>query len=258
MIWHVIVSWTIAGCFSASALNLSGPVPGSTVSAHPEVPALQETITETPLKPASTTLAPSSSSTQGLPGLILSEKNGSGEEARGAGEKTTAVEEYRIQPEDILQITVFEEPDLTTKARVATNGEIHFPLVGSLYVAGLSVTKLQEQLTRLLAQDYLVNPQVQVFIESYHAREVFVTGSVNKPGAYPLPAGKVTTLMEAITLAGGFHERAAVNKTRIIRIENGQEKTINVKANDIIKKGDKSKDVEVRPNDVIFVPESFF
>ena len=171
---------------------------------------------------------------------------------------SAVLEEYKIQAEDILQITVYEEPDLTTKVRVTTSGEINFPLLGRLKVVGLSVMELQEKITQMLTADYLVNPQVQVFIETYHAREVFVTGAVTKPGSYPLPAGKMTTVMEAITMAGGFTKAASINGTRIIRIENGKETTISVRANDIIKKGDKSKDVEVRPNDVVFVPESFF
>ena len=249
MIWRVIANWIIAGFFSASGLNFSSSVPVSAepVSPAPESAPFHEAVVEPPLKPLVSSLIGSSSKT-----------NPAEDTASGSAEKTPAVEEYRIQSEDILQITVFEEPDLSSKVRVTTSGEIHFPLLGQIQVAGLSVSELQEKLTQRLAQDYLVNPQVQVFIETYHAREVFVTGSVNKPGAYTLPAGKTTTLMEAIALAGGFHEHAAVNGTRIIRIENGQEKRINVKANDIIKKGDKSKDVEVRPNDVIFVPESIF
>lgn len=167
-------------------------------------------------------------------------------------------EEYRVQPEDVLNITVYEEPDLTTKARVTGSGEIHFPLVGRVQVGGLSILEVQEKFTRLLGEDYLVNPQVQVFVDTYHSREVFVTGAVTKPGSYALPAGKITTLMEAISMAGGFSEHAAVNQTRIVRIQNGKEETMTVKANDIIKKGDKSKDVPVYANDVVFVPESFF
>lgn len=167
-------------------------------------------------------------------------------------------EDYTIQSEDVLQITVYEEPDLTTKARVTSSGEITVPLLGRVAVQGLTIAEVQEKITKLLAEDYLVNPQVQVFIETYHPRNVFVTGSVNKPGSYPLPTEKPTTLMEAITMAGGFNEKAAIDQTRIIRIENGQEKTIVVRVNEIIKKGDKSKDVAVEPNDIIFVPESFF
>ena len=167
-------------------------------------------------------------------------------------------DEYVVQPEDILQITVYEEPDLTTKVRVSGSGEIDFPLLGRLVVAGLTVGAVQEKITKALAEDYLVNPQVQVFIDTYHARNVFVTGAVTRPGAYPLDSGKRTTLMEAITMAGGFRQDAAINSTRVIRIENGKENTLIIKAKDIIQKGDKKKDVEVLPNDVVFVPESIF
>ena len=169
-----------------------------------------------------------------------------------------AQDEYRVQPDDVLQIDVYEEPDLTTKVRVTGSGEINFPLLGRMYVAGLSVIEVQEKFTQSLGQDYLVNPQVQVFIETYHARNVFVAGAVAKPGSYALPTGRPTTVMEAITMAGGFSEDAAINNTRIIRIQEGREQTIPVKVNDIIKKGDKNKDVQVLPNDVIFVPESIF
>ncbi len=178
------------------------------------------------------------------------------EEARASLD--TAYLDYTIQPEDVLQITVYEEPDLTTKARVTGSGEINFPLLGRIAVAGYPVIDVQEKITKALEEDYLVNPQVQVFIETYHVRNVFVTGAVSKPGSYPLPAGKPTTLMEAVAMAGGFTNEAAVNETRIIRIQEGKEITVPVRVNDIIKKGDKNKDVEVHPNDVIFIPESFF
>lgn len=167
--------------------------------------------------------------------------------------------DYAIQPEDVLQITVFQEPDLTTRARVTSNGEIIVPLLGRVVIAGLTVTQVQETLTQLLAEDYLVNPQVQVFIDAtQNPRKVVVTGAVNRPGSYAIPTERPTTLMEAIAMAGGFSKEAAMNHTRIIRIEHGQKQTIRVKVSDIIMKGDKTKDVVVRSNDIVFVPESFF
>jgi polysaccharide export outer membrane protein len=173
---------------------------------------------------------------------------------------TTGASEYTVQPEDVLQITVYEEPDLTTKARVASSGEMTFPLLGRVPVAALTVTQVQEKLTTLLAEDYLVNPQVQVFVDtgSSNPRKVVVTGAVNKPGSYAIPAERPTNLIEAIALAGGFSEEAAPNSTRIVRVEDGQQQTIRVRANDVITKGDKTQDVVVRPNDIVFVPESFF
>lgn len=262
MIWYAVRFWIIAGWLSATALNFPAgykekvdtPVgtEGKTTSESSSQPSVSlPVLSETPKEQASAALKETVVASAG----VVSAPVASSPTTVSAD---STIEEYRVQPEDILQITVYEEPDLTTKVRVAGSGEINFPLLGRVRVAGLSVIEVQEKVTRLLAEDYLVNPQVQVFIESYHARNVFVTGSVNKPGSYPLPPGKPTTLMEAITMAGGFSKAAAVNGTRIIRIENGHETTINVKANDIMKKGDKAKDVEVRPNDVIFVPESFF
>lgn len=164
--------------------------------------------------------------------------------------------EYRLQPEDILQITVYEEPTLTTDVRISAHGEINFPLLGNIPAAGMTAFELQSQITRLLEADYLVNPQVQVFVKSYHSRSVSITGSVNKPGSYAMPQGKVITVMEAIAMAGGFTKVAAIGKIRIIRNENGQTQTIDANARDIIR-GDKSKDVEIHPNDVIFVSESW-
>lgn len=164
--------------------------------------------------------------------------------------------EYTVQPEDILQITVFEEPDLATKARVSRTGEITFPLVGQVAVGGLTVGQVQEKLTQLLAEDYLVHPQVQVYIDT--PRNVFVTGKVVKPGSYPISTERPATVMEMITLAGGFAEEADLNGTRIIRTEKGEKKVIHVRVSDIIREGDKGQDVTVYPEDIIYVPESFF
>jgi polysaccharide export outer membrane protein len=166
-------------------------------------------------------------------------------------------DEYKIETGDLLHITVFEQPDMETKARV-TKGEISFPLLGNVQVEGLAISELEKKLEALLEKDYLVNPRVSVLVEEYHPRQVFVLGAVGKPGAYNLSKEKPTTVLEAIAMAEGFTKTAAVNDTKVIRKKNGQEETIKVKVTDVTQKGDKDKDVTVQPNDVIFVPESFF
>lgn len=165
---------------------------------------------------------------------------------------------YPLQPEDILEITVYEQPDLTTKTRISSNGEITFPLLGKIKAIGLTVTELKDKIERLLAKDYLVEPQVQVFIEKYHIKQVSVLGAVQKPGKYDMRTERKTTLLEAIAMAGGFSKVANVNGTRIIRNENGQQQTISVKVTDITKEGMKEKDIFLKPGDLVFVPESFF
>jgi polysaccharide export outer membrane protein len=167
-------------------------------------------------------------------------------------------EDYKIETGDVLSITVYDQPDLTTKTRVGPNGEINFPLIGTVQVGGLRVDEAQKKITSLLAEDYLVNPQVNIFIEAYHPKKVFVMGFVNRPGEYELFKDRPTTVLEVITMAGGFRAGAAQNGTKIIRTENGKETTIPIKVTDITNKGNKDKDVELKAGDIVVVPESFF
>lgn len=167
-------------------------------------------------------------------------------------------EDYRIETGDVLVITVYEQPDLTIKTRVGPNKEINFPLIGAVEVGGLTIDEVQKKITSLLAEDYLVNPQVNIFIEEYHPKKVFVMGFVNKPGEYELFKDRETTVIEAITMAGGFKEGAAQNGTKVIRIKDGEKVSIPIRATDITSKGDKAKDIPVKPGDIIVVPESFF
>jgi len=172
---------------------------------------------------------------------------------------TSAVKkEYRINPLDVLKINIFMEDDLQKQYRVSQTGYISYPFAGKVCVAGLTVSEIEKQLIHLLSPDYFINPQITVFVEEYHSRKIFVLGAVNEPGAYNIPPEKELSVVEAISLTGGFTKVAAVNKTKIVRVENGRETTIEVRITDITKEGDKSKDIKLKPNDIIIVPESFF
>ena len=167
-------------------------------------------------------------------------------------------EEYKIETGDVVSVTVYEQPDLSTKARVDSSGEITVPLIGNVSIGGLSENEAVKKITALLEKDYLVNPHVSIFIQEYHPKKVFVMGFVNRPGEYELFKDRDTTVIEAITMAGGFKEGAAQNGTKIIRKENNTQITIPVKIADITQKGRKEEDIPLKPGDVIFVPESFF
>lgn len=163
---------------------------------------------------------------------------------------------YKLQPSDVLTITVHGQPDLTTKTRITSDGFISFPLVGSVKAGGLTVKELEDSLKASLEKSYLVSAQVLVFIEEYHPRQISVVGQVTKPGKYDMPPEKDLTLLEAIAMAGGFTKDAYTKVIKINRIEKGEEKTLKVNANDIMAKG--KKDVVLKPDDVVVVPESFF
>ena len=170
-----------------------------------------------------------------------------------------AAQEYHFQPEDVLNITVHEQPDLTTKTRITADGNITFPLLGAIHVAGMTTDEVEKKITDLLAKDYLVNPQVLVYIAGYAPKQVSVIGCVNNPGKYNMSNERETTVLQAIAMAGGFSKIADVNSTRILRIdEKGKKQTIMINIKDITVRGEKEKDLPLKPNDVIFVPESFF
>jgi protein involved in polysaccharide export with SLBB domain len=168
-------------------------------------------------------------------------------------------EEYRIQPMDVLTISVHDQPDMTTKVRVTNDGFISFPLLGKVKAGGQTVQNFEGALKAALEKDYLVSAQVLVFIEQYHPRKVSLVGEVMRPGKYDMPEEKEMTLLEAIALAGGFTKDASIGAVRVMRKqENGKQIVIKVNVRDITVKGRKDKDIVLQPDDSIVVPESFF
>jgi polysaccharide export outer membrane protein len=153
------------------------------------------------------------------------------------------LDSYRLAADDLVSITVFGEPDLSlAKVRIATNGRISMPLIGQIEVSGLTASELEKKVAALLADGYLKNPGVTVSIAEY--RLFYITGEVKKPGGYSYRDG--LTVHKAVSLAGGFSERANKNKISVTHEESDKEV-----------KGVKLTD-PVRPGDVINVKESFF
>lgn len=165
---------------------------------------------------------------------------------------------YKLQPTDVVNITVHNQPDLTTKTRITADGYISFPLVGKVAARGLTVQELERKIKELLEKDYLVTAEVLVFIDEYHPRQVSIIGEVNNPGKYNMPEEKDMTLIEAIAMAGGFTKDADINSTKIMRTKNGKQTTVKVRVTDITEKGEKDKDAVLEAEDVVIVPESFF
>lgn len=175
-------------------------------------------------------------------------------------------QDYTIRERDVLKITVYEHQDLSLSVRVSSDGTITFPLIGTIKVAGLTEKEVQEKIRTLLADGFIVNPQVVVIVEEY--KDFFyVTGEVRKPGAYPYEEGM--NVLKAVTLAGGFTDKASKRRVKIVRIgqnSNGtaqkdSEKDLsnseNYNNNDSVEIKVKLED-PVEPNDIIVVPESFF
>lgn len=109
---------------------------------------------------------------------------------------------YRIGPEDLIEISVFNVPELNKTLRVGQDGFIRLALVGKIQVSGMTRFDLEEKLAQLLEKKYLKNPQVTVFIKEYKSQSISIIGAVSDPGIYKLFGAK--TLLNALTMAGGL------------------------------------------------------
>jgi polysaccharide biosynthesis/export protein len=165
--------------------------------------------------------------------------------------------DYRISAADLIAVTVYQDNEMSRKVRVNTNGTVALPLIGSVKIGGLTLLEAQTQIETRLSK-YLVSPQVSLFIEEYGNKLVFVMGEVGKPGSYPIPTEKSLTVLEAISTAGGFTPIAAQDRTRVLRNVNGASVTFTIEVKAITQQGLKEKDLVLEPNDVIYVPQSFF
>jgi len=168
---------------------------------------------------------------------------------------------YVIEEKDILNIKVRGEPDLGVTIRVAENGEIRMPLLEEVKVAGLTLQEAALFIQNRLKNGYLNDPIVTVEINTKEMlalseKEVFVSGQVGKPGSIPL-VGKYITVFDAINESGGLTELAWPSRTKLIRLDNGVKTVIKVNVKKI-RKGERSLDIILKANDVIYVPETIF
>ncbi len=156
---------------------------------------------------------------------------------------------YRIGREDVLDVAVWRDADLSRTLPVRPDGYISMPMTGDVLAAGKTPTELAEEIkTRL--QPYVQEPRVTVIVREVNSSRVFVTGEVTRPGAYPL-RGRVSVI-QAIALAGGFTDFANSDGITVLR-NDGQGGQIPVRYSDLLSP-DGGQDVILRPGDTIVVP----
>jgi polysaccharide export outer membrane protein len=165
--------------------------------------------------------------------------------------------EYHLGAADLVAVTVYQDPDMSRKVRVNANGSVSLPLIGSIKVGGMTLIEAQAAIEEKLGT-YLKNPQVSLFIEDYGNKLIYVMGEVQKPGSIQVPTESKMTVVEAISSAGGFTPVAAQDRTRVLRNVNGSAVTYNIDVKAITQQGLKDKDMVLEPNDIVYVPQSFF
>ena len=165
-------------------------------------------------------------------------------------------QDYVVGEGDVLRIVVYDHDDLTTTARVSGEGVITFPLIGQVEVKGLTLSQVADKITSLLSDGYVVNPQVNIFIQEFRSKKAFIMGEVQKPGLYVLPGQ--TTFMSLLSEAGGLTKDAG-DKAIIKRKANPSDKNesvITVDLKRLIEKGDTSQDVPIMDGDSVYITKA--
>jgi protein involved in polysaccharide export with SLBB domain len=166
---------------------------------------------------------------------------------------------YILSPNDQVAVDVFGEEDLRTNGRLNPEGNLSVPLLGSIHLAGLTLTQAASKLTELYGRDYLVNPRVNVMLLSFARRRFSILGQVNRPGSFEMPDGSPggIDLLEAIAMAGGYTRIAAPERVTIRRhTAAGSDQIFKVNAKRFTKGSGGSFLVE--PGDTVTVGESIF
>jgi protein involved in polysaccharide export with SLBB domain len=159
-----------------------------------------------------------------------------------------------LGPNDVIEVRVYQEPELSGLYQVGPQGDIMFPLCKKVVVSGLTANGTAEKLRACLSEGFLRNPQVSVLVKEFNSRKVFVFGEVQKPGTFAYEDGM--SVVQALTLAGGFTKQAAQNSTSVTRHVSGQEVKIKVQVQDIAL--GKVPNFKLEPGDIVYVPESMF
>ncbi len=160
--------------------------------------------------------------------------------------------DYLLGPEDVLEITVWRSADLSKIVTVRPDGKISLPLIGDVPAMGKTATQLAADLSVKL-KEYKENPQVSIVLKEVNSYALYVLGEVLRPGKYPLKTK--TTLLQAITISGGFKETAARNKIVIFRFgKDGTQIKLKASYDDIVLRDGTTQNIELKPGDQIVVP----
>lgn len=166
--------------------------------------------------------------------------------------------DYLIGPGDTVNILVWRNPEVSLTVAVRPDGKITTPLVEDLQASGKTSTQLARDIEAELGK-FILQPVVTVIVTNFvgpYSEQIRVIGEAAKPQALPYRQGM--SLMDVLITVGGVTDYAAGNKASIIRTRAGKRSTIPVRLNDLLRDGDISADVAMRPGDVLLIPESLF
>lgn len=172
-------------------------------------------------------------------------------------------QEYVVGEGDLLKITVYDQPDLATTVRIGGDGKITFPLIGEMFVAGMTTIEVEKKISRLLEDGYIKKPYVSVFVAEYKSKKVTALGEFTKPGLVELRGD--STLLEVISSASGITANAGDTiyiQRKILKDSNPSEGkseiTITVDLKKLLEEGNAAANLSVQDGDSIYIPRAAF
>lgn len=159
--------------------------------------------------------------------------------------------DYIIGPEDVLNVNVWKEAEMSGVVPVRPDGKISLPLLNDVQAAGLTPTQLADQVSEKLKK-YVEQPRVTVVVTQVNSRRYFVLGEVTKAGAYPLVPNM--TVLQALSSAGGFTQFANSKAIYVLRVENGKQNKLPFNYRDVVKGRNAEQNILLKPGDTIVVP----
>lgn len=180
-----------------------------------------------------------------------------GDQPPAPAQAAVADYKYLIGPGDTLQIQVWRNPELSANVPVRPDGKVTAPLIEDLPAMGKNPTQLAREIETLLKK-YIQDPVVTVIVTGFvgpQSEQVRIVGSATRPAA--LPYRQNMTVLDAMIAVGGITEFASGNRAVLVRAAEGN-KQYNLRLKDLLKRGDVSANVDLRPGDVVIIPESFF
>jgi polysaccharide biosynthesis/export protein len=158
---------------------------------------------------------------------------------------------YIIGPQDVLDIDVWKEAELTRDVPVRPDGKISLPLLNDVQAAGLTPTQLSQELTTELRK-FITDPQVTVIVTQINSQRVYILGEMKRPGAYPLLPGM--TVLQALSSAGGFTQFANLKKIYVLRNEDGKQVKFLFNYKEVVKGNKADQNIVLQAGDQIVVP----
>jgi polysaccharide export outer membrane protein len=164
--------------------------------------------------------------------------------------------EYQIGAKDLLEISVFEVPELNITVRVSENGMVSLPLLGDIKAEGINRADLEKKIAAMLEKNYLKNAQVTIFIKEFQSKKISVMGAVKDPGTHDLIGRQ--TLLQVISMAGGLGEQASDSVVIFRQFKNAPNQTLTIRLDDLLVKANPKYDIPIFPGDIINVPGDQF